>query len=113
MALYRAQVIDSAAWGAACEGAAPPLGCLPRQALLWLEYRDGLGVAALVLGVAALLLRSLWLSVAGVVAGGVAVVNYNIAWGMVGAAVAGLAWLAPDPLPGNVGGRGSAGADHS
>jgi hypothetical protein len=91
---YRAIYIEPRAWGALCAAAAPPLACLPRAGLLWLQ-RDYLwGGIALVLGLIAFVARGpLAVSLAAVVTGVAAVANFNATWGMVGAALGVWAWF--------------------
>jgi hypothetical protein len=95
---YRAVFIEPRAWGAVCAAAAPPLACLPRGGLLWMQQRYLWGAIALVLGLWAFLVRAPFaVRVAAVVAGIAAVANYNATWGMVGAALGVWAWLRPVP----------------
>jgi hypothetical protein len=93
---YRSVFIEPRSWGAVCAAAAPPLACLPRAALLWMQQFYLWGGLALGLGLWAFLLRAPFaVRVAAVVAGVAAVVNYNATWGMVGAALGVWAWLRP------------------
>ena len=95
---YRAIYIEPRAWGAVCAAATPPLACLPRAGLLWLQQSYLWGAIALALGLWAFLLRAPFpVRVATVVAGVAAVANYNATWGMVGAALGVWAWLRPAP----------------
>ena len=88
---YRHLYIEPRAWGAACAAAAPPLACLPREALLWAQYWGLWGLAALALGLAAFLGAPV--AVAAVAAGVAGVVNYNATWGMLGLALGAWAWI--------------------
>jgi hypothetical protein len=95
---YRAAFIEPRAWGAICAAATPPLACLPRAGLLWMQQRYLWGAIALALGVLAFLARAPFaVRVASVVAGIAAVANYNATWGMLGAALGVWAWLRPSP----------------
>ena len=95
---YRAGFIEPRAWGAICAAAGPPLACLPRAALLWMQQRYLWGAIALALGLLAFLVRTPFaVRVAAVVAGIAAVANYNATWGMVGAALGVWSWLRPAP----------------
>jgi hypothetical protein len=95
---YRAAFIEPRSWGAICAGSAPPLACLPRAGLLWMQQLYLWGGLALALGLWAFLLRAPFAArVAAVVAGVAAVANYNATWGMVGAALGVWAWLRPAP----------------
>jgi hypothetical protein len=95
---YRAVFIEPRAWGAICAAAAPPMACLPRAGLLWMQQLYLWGTMALALGLLAFLVRAPFaLRVAAVVAGIAAVANYNATWGMAGAALGVWAWLRPPP----------------
>ena len=96
---YRAWFIEPRAWGAICAAAAPPLACLPRHWLLWMQQYYLWGTTALALGLAVFLLRLAFpLRVLAVIAGVAAVANYNATWGMVGAALGVWAWVREDVL---------------
>ena len=91
---YRAVYIEPRAWGALCAAASPPLACLPRAGLLWLQREYLWGGIALALGMVAFLARGpRAVSVAAVVMGVAAVANFNATWGMVGAALGVWAWF--------------------
>ena len=94
MALYRAHFIEPRAWGAVCAAAAPPLACLPRAGLLWLQREYLWGTVALLLGLWSFLARGPFVVAIAAIAVGVAgVENYNATWGMLGAALGVWAWL--------------------
>jgi hypothetical protein len=93
---YRAMFIEPRVWSVTCAFASPPLVCLPREALLWLQYHGLWGCAALILGLLALLFGPFSLTVAAVVFGVAGVVNYNATFGMLGAALGAWAWLRHD-----------------
>jgi hypothetical protein len=88
---YRARYVEPREWGSSCVAAAPPLACLPRQALLWAQHWGLWGLAALGLGLAAF--AGAPVAVAAVAAGIAGVVNYNATWGMLGAALGAWAWI--------------------
>ena len=90
---FRAVYVEPRAAAAACLAAAS-LPCTLRTALLWLQYQELWGAAALALGLLAFFTR-LPLAVAAVVAGIAAIVNFNASWGMAGAALGAWAWLMP------------------
>ena len=93
---YRAAFIEPRTWGAICAASSPPLACLPRTGLLWMQQRYLWGAIALVLGLLAFLVRAPFaVRVMAVVAGMAAVANYNATWGMIGAALGAWAWLRP------------------
>jgi hypothetical protein len=93
---YRAWGIEPREWGALCASGAPPLACLPRGALLWLQHFYLWGALALVAGLLAFAgLGRAWLPALAVALGAAAVINYNATWGMVGVALGGWAWLIP------------------
>ena len=97
---FRAGFVDAREWGAICAAAAPPLPCVPRDGLLWLQYWSLWGFAALALGLAALLTRWFPAAVAAVALGAMAVANYNATWGVLGAALGVWAWIQPQaPQP--------------
>ncbi len=95
LVLYRHAYIEPREWGAICAPGAPnaPIACLPRAALLWLQYQYFWGLGALALGLWAFLGGPFWIRIAAVVLGIAAVINYNATWGMVGAALGVWAWL--------------------
>jgi hypothetical protein len=72
----------------------PPGGLagLARFGLLWLQAQYLWGAMALVLGLVAFFGRFVWVSVAAVLVGADAVINYNATWGMVGAVLGAWAW---------------------
>lgn len=97
--LYRAWGVEPRPWGALCAAAAPPLACLPRGALLWLQRWYLWGGAALLLGLAAFL-RAPWpVPAAAVALGAAAVANYNATWGMLGLALGAWSWIRRDQRP--------------
>jgi len=91
--LYRRYFIEPREWAALCAAATPPLACLPRAGLLWLQHYYLWGATALALGLYAFLGAPFAVLVAGVAAGIAAVVNYNATWGMLGLALAAWSWL--------------------
>lgn len=104
-ALYRAFFIEPRAWSALCAAAAPPLACVPRAGLLWLQQQYLLGAGALVLGLWAFFGGGFRVCVAGVALGIVGVENYNATWAMTGAALAAWCWIeaaVPQPRPAGV-----------
>ncbi len=90
---YRAAFIEPRAWGALCSASAPPLACVPRGALLWLQQQYLLGDAALALGLLAFLRGGDWAALAAMVAGVIGVENYNATWAMVGGVLGAWCWL--------------------
>jgi hypothetical protein len=91
--VFRARVALSPAWDAACEAARPPLLCAPRAWLFWSEYWGVWGGAALLLGVFGLAGRRLMPSVAAVALGVAAVLDGNVSFGLLGAALGAWAWI--------------------
>jgi hypothetical protein len=75
-----------------CAAAAAPAFCAPRAAVLWLQYQQLFGWAALALGLAAFLTGRRWPGVLGLGVGIAAVVNYNATTGIIGAALGLVAW---------------------
>ena len=99
---YRAVYIEPRAWGGICAAAGAPLICMPRAALLWLQYQYLWGAGALALGIWAFAGAPFAVRVAAVALGAAAVVNYNATWGMIGAALGAWSWIGqraarPDP----------------
>ncbi len=91
---YRHVFIEPREWGAICAAAAAaPLACALRTALLWLQFWQLWGTAALVLGLAAFIGTWSWAAVGAVALGAAAVINYNATWGMLGLALGAWAWL--------------------
>lgn len=91
--LYRRYGVEPRYWAAACIAQSPPVGCLPRMAVVWLQGEGLWGWAALALGLAAFICRRLSLVIAALVLGGAAVVNFNASLGMFGAALGAWTWL--------------------
>ncbi len=92
--LYRLYFLEPRGWGAACAAAAPPLACLPRAGLIWLQGQYALGAAALALGVLGLAWGGGFAAQMGaVLAGCAAIENYNATWGAVGLALGAWGWL--------------------
>ena len=94
---YRHAFIEPREWGALCAAAAPPMACLPRAGLLWLQHFQLWGALALALGLWAFIGAPFAVAVAGVAMGVAAVVNYNATWGMLGLALAAWAWIRFSP----------------
>ncbi len=92
--LYRAYFLEPRAWGAACAAAAPPLACLPRAGLIWLQGQYALGGAALALGLAGFAWGGGFAAQLGAVLAGIlAIENYNATWGAIGFALGAWGWL--------------------
>jgi len=77
----------------ACAAADAPGFCLPREAVLKLQYYQGFGWAAFALGLAAFMLGWRLAAALAVAVGIAAVVNYNGTTGILGAALGLTAWL--------------------
>lgn len=103
MALYRAAGVEPAGF-AACAATPRAWPCEPRAVLLWLQHWQVFGAATLLLGLWALRGAPFPIRVAAVAVGAVAVVNYNITWGVAGAALGLWAWVSEgasqDTVPG-------------
>jgi hypothetical protein len=76
-----------------CAAANAPAICAPRAAVLWLQYQQLFGWAALALGVAAFVSGKRLASVLALSVGIAAVVNYNATTGIIGAALGLIAWI--------------------
>jgi hypothetical protein len=91
---YRAVFIEPRAWGALCASAQPPLACMPRAGLIWLQKYYLLGIVSLALGLGAFAWRARFgVQLAAVIIGIAGVENYNATWGAAGAALGAWAWL--------------------
>jgi hypothetical protein len=91
--LYRQTYVEPREWVGLCADAAPPLTCLPRAGLVWLQHWDLWGVGALALGLWAFLGGPFVVAVTAVAIGAAAVANYNATWGMIGLALGAWAWI--------------------
>jgi hypothetical protein len=76
-----------------CAAAHAPAICAPRAAVLWLQYQQAFGWAALLLGLFAFCTGRRWPAVFGLGIGIDAVVNFNATTGIIGAALAIIAWI--------------------
>ncbi len=96
MFAFRAFAIVPRATVGLCVAAnAPPL-CVPRAAVLWLQYQQLFGWAALALGAAGFFLGRRWPAVLGLAVGIAAVINYNATTGVIGAALGLITWISID-----------------
>ena len=91
--LFREATIVPRAYVGVCAAAHAPLVCLPRQAVLWLQYERLFGLTALVLGLLGFAFAKRWLGVAALAIGVAAVVNYNGTEGIIGGALGLWGWL--------------------
>ncbi len=76
-----------------CAAANAPAICAPRAAVLWLQYQQAFGWAALALGLAAFISGRRALAALGLGLGIAAVVNYNATTGIIGATLALISWI--------------------
>ncbi len=107
---FRQLTIVPRAFVAICAGHHAPLICAPRQAVLWAQYEGWFGIAALILGLLAFALARRSLGVAALAVGIAAVVNYNGTEGIIGAAFGLWGWLeAAAPANGGT----ATGSDHA
>lgn len=90
---FRMATIEPRAFVGICAAAHPPLVCVPRAAVLQLQFERWFGIVALVLGVLAFAFARRALGVAALAIGIVAVVNYNGTEGIIGAALGLWGWL--------------------
>lgn len=91
--VFRQMAIVPRATVGLCAAANAPLFCAPRAVVLWLQYQQLFGWAALALGAAGFFSGRRWLGVFGVAVGVAAVVNYNATTGIIGATLGLIAWL--------------------
>ncbi|HQT64369.1 MAG: hypothetical protein B7Z75_05005 [Acidocella sp. 20-57-95] len=76
-----------------CAAANAPGFCLPREAVLKLQYLHGFGWVALLLGLAAFILGRRALAALAIGIGVAAVVNYNGTYGVLGVALGLFTWI--------------------
>jgi hypothetical protein len=93
LAVFRQTYVEQPGWDAICAAAAAPPVCIPLQALGWTQYWYLWGTAALALGLAAFLVGWLSLAIAAVTLGAMAVQNYNVTWGVLGAVLGVWVWV--------------------
>jgi len=92
-AAFRQAAIVPRATVGLCAAANPPGFCGPRAAVLWLQYEQLFGWAALALGLAAFVLGKRLVGALALGVGIAAVVNYNGTTGILGAALGLFAWM--------------------
>ncbi len=85
-------IVPRATVGLCAAASAPPI-CAPRAAVLWLQYQQMFGWAALLLGLAAFIFGKRWPGVLAVSIGIAAVINYNGTTGIIGAALGIITWI--------------------
>jgi hypothetical protein len=93
MFIFRQLAIVPRATVGMCAAANAPAICHPRAAVLWLQYEQGFGWAALALGLAAFCAGWRWAAALALGMGIAAVVNYNATTGIIGAALGLVAWI--------------------
>ena len=92
--VYRFYFIEPREWGAACVAASPPLACVPRAGLIWLQRYYLWGGISLVLGLVGFAWGGGFTAQLGAVLVGVAAIeNYNATWGAIGLALGSWGWL--------------------
>lgn len=98
--VYRQVYLEPREWGGLCVSAAPPLACVPRSGLIWLQHYYLLGGMSLALGLLGLAWwGGFWVQLAAVVIGVAGVENYNATWGAIGAALGAWGWLRREGWP--------------
>ena len=94
---FRYFYIEPRIWGALCVSAAPPLACLPRSGLIWMQHYYLWGSLSLACGLWGFAWRGGFaLQLAAVILGIAAIENYNATWGAIGLALGAWAWLRRD-----------------
>ncbi len=79
---------------------ASPTLCAVRDSIGLLSHYGLIGAAALLLGILALTTQRLPVAIAALCCAAAALINYNISWGMLAAALGAWTWLrAPRPHP--------------
>jgi len=97
LVLYRFYFIEPREWGAACVSASPPLVCLPRAGVIWLQRYYLWGGVSLALGLWGFAWGGAFAAQLGAVLFGVAgIENYNATWGAIGLALGAWGWLRRD-----------------
>jgi hypothetical protein len=91
--LFRHVYVEPREWVGLCAASAPPVACLPRAGLEWLQQWQLWGTGALLLGVWAFLGGPFAVAVSAVTVGAAAVAYYNATWGMIGVALGAWAWV--------------------
>jgi hypothetical protein len=92
--LFRRVWFEPRAIGLAClHATAPSLICATRTGIGLLTHFQVFGAAALVLGILAFATARFTLAVLAVCVGVAGLIDYNISWGMLGAALGGWTWL--------------------
>jgi hypothetical protein len=92
-AAFREVAIVPRATVGICAAANAPGFCAPRAAVLWMQYEQLFGWAALALGLAAFVLGRRFGAALAIGIGIAAVVNYNATTGILGAALGLFAWV--------------------
>jgi hypothetical protein len=92
MFAFRELVIAPRATVGLCAAANAPSICAPRAAVLWLQYEQGFGWVALLLGLIAFFGGKRLAGILAIAIGIAAVVNYNATTGIIGAALGLIAW---------------------
>jgi hypothetical protein len=93
MYAFRHYAIEPRATVGLCAAANAPAFCGPRAAVLSLQYYQGFGWAALLLGLAAFFAGWRWAAIFAIAIGAAAVINYNATTGIIGAALGLITWL--------------------
>jgi hypothetical protein len=93
MFAFRELAIVPRAMVGLCAASHAPAICAPRATVLWLQYEQAFGWAALALGVAAFISGRRLAAVLGVSVGIAAVVNYNATTGIIGAVLGLITWI--------------------
>ncbi len=85
-------IVPRATVGLCAAAAAPPI-CAPRAAVLWLQYEQLFGWAALALGLAGFFKGLRLAAILAIAIGIAATINYNATTGIIGAALGLTAWI--------------------
>ncbi len=91
--IFRQLAIVPRATVGICAAATAPGFCAPRAAVLWLQYQQAFGWAALALGLAAFIFGKKLAGASALGIGIAAVVNYNATTGILGAVLGLVAWI--------------------
>jgi len=92
--LYRFYFIEPREWGAACVAASPPLACLPRAGLIWLQRYYLWGILSFACGLWGFAWGGAFpAQLAAILLGVGAIENYNATYGAIGLALGAWGWL--------------------
>jgi hypothetical protein len=100
LVIFRHFFLEPRIWGTVCRAAAPPLACVPRGWVIYLQRSYLWGGFSLALGLWGFFAPAPFaVPVLAIILGLGGVENYNASWGALGAALGFWAWLRWDSSP--------------